>query len=128
MRRHTADRRGFLAEAWADVGPAGWGARAKAGSAAPISATAWCRLPVGPVPFSRRSPPVVLVTEGHRVGDWPEQDNAAAPPPSKIQAKGPAERLVLMPYAAPKLRITVFPLAKKDATPTASTPSENNRG
>lgn len=69
--------------------------------------------PVGPVPFSRRSPPVALVTQGRRVTNWPEQDNAAAPPPSDAQVQGPPERLVLMPYAAPKLRITTFPTAKK---------------
>jgi hypothetical protein len=68
---------------------------------------------IGPVPFSRRSPPVVLVTQGHRVANWPEQDNAAAPPPAVAQVQGPPERLVLMPYAAPKLRITSFPVARK---------------
>jgi hypothetical protein len=31
---------------------------------------------------------------------------------SRYELQGPAERLVLMPYAAPKLRITTFPLAK----------------
>jgi len=67
--------------------------------------------PIGPVPFSRRSPPVVLVTQGHRVADWPEKDNAAAPPVAEVPAAGPRERIVLIPYAAPKLRITSFPLA-----------------
>lgn len=67
--------------------------------------------PIGPVPFSRRNPPVVLVTQGHRVADWPEKDNAAAPPVAKVPATGPRERIVLIPYAAPKLRITSFPLA-----------------
>lgn len=70
--------------------------------------------PIGPVPFSRRSPPVVLVTQGQRVANWPEQDNATAPPPSDVQVTGARERIVLMPYAAPKLRITSFPLATKD--------------
>lgn len=69
--------------------------------------------PIGPVPFSRRSPPVVLVTEGRRVTNWAEQDNAAAPPPATAETSGARERIVLMPYAAPKLRITSFPLAKK---------------
>lgn len=68
---------------------------------------------VGPVPFSRRSPPVVLVTEGYRLPDWREEDNAAALPPAAAEVHGPAERLVLMPYAAPKLRITAFPVARK---------------
>ena len=68
---------------------------------------------VGPVPFSRRTPPVVLVTQGYRVANWNEQDNAAAPPPSDAQPAGAIERLLLMPYAAPKLRITVFPMIGK---------------
>ncbi|MBB4098957.1 beta-L-arabinofuranosidase domain-containing protein [Sphingomonas kyeonggiensis] len=70
---------------------------------------------IGPVPFSRRSPPVVLVTQGYRLtaADWDEQDNAAAPPPATAVVKGEPEKLVLMPYAAPKLRITSFPVAKK---------------
>jgi hypothetical protein len=67
--------------------------------------------PIGPIPFSRRSPPVVLVTQGYRVINWSERDNAAAPPPAEAQVDGAGERLVLMPYAAPKLRITAFPLA-----------------
>ncbi|MFS2111051.1 beta-L-arabinofuranosidase domain-containing protein [Sphingomonas sp. Sphisp140] len=70
---------------------------------------------IGPVPFSRRSPPVVLVTQGYRLtaADWDERDNAAAPPPETAMVKGAPEKLVLMPYAAPKLRITSFPVAKK---------------
>ena len=53
------------------------------------------------------------MTQGHRVATWNEQDNAAAPPPTDARAAGEAERLVLMPYAAPKLRITVFPAIAK---------------
>lgn len=68
--------------------------------------------PIGPVPFSRRSPPVVLVTQGHKVTGWNEQDNAAAQPPTTATAQGPVEKLVLMPYAAPKLRITSFPVVE----------------
>jgi uncharacterized protein len=65
---------------------------------------------VGPVPFSRRDPPVVLVTEGVPLDGWAEHDGAADPPPSSPKPAGTPERLVLMPYAAPKLRITAFPV------------------
>ncbi|MCC2976791.1 glycoside hydrolase family 127 protein [Sphingomonas sp. PL-96] len=64
---------------------------------------------VGPVPFSRRDPPVALVTEGRSVSNWPEVDGSAAPPPEVAIAKGTAERLVLIPYGAPKLRVAAFP-------------------
>ncbi len=66
---------------------------------------------VGPVPFSRRDPPVLLVLEGQAVAEWPVVDGAAAPVPAsprKAAASSPAT-LVLMPYAAPKLRVTAFP-------------------
>lgn len=64
--------------------------------------------PVGSVPFSRRDPPVVLVAQGRPVADWSVTDGAADPVPAAPEAVGPPERLVLMPYAAPKLRLTSF--------------------
>jgi hypothetical protein len=76
---------------------------------APGAAIERIERPVGPVPFSRRSPPVVLVTQGRPVKDWSMTDGSADPVPSRPTVQGPAQRLVLMPYAAPKLRITAFP-------------------
>lgn len=65
--------------------------------------------PVGPVPFSRRDPPVVLVTSLRPVGNWSMTDGAADPVPTQPIIAGAAKRLALLPYGAAKLRVTAFP-------------------
>ena len=65
--------------------------------------------PVGPVPFSRRSPPVVLTAEAVPIAGWPLVDGAASPPPAAAKPSGAGRKIVLLPYGAPKLRITAFP-------------------
>jgi hypothetical protein len=68
---------------------------------------------VGPQPFSRKQPPVSLKVKARRILDWRAEDGAANPlPQSPAATDQPAETLTLMPYAAAKLRITAFPLAK----------------
>lgn len=69
--------------------------------------------PLGPIPFTRRSPSVVLKTKGRRVADWPEETGGAAPPPKPPTPLGPAEPLILIPYAAAKLRMTMMPLVRE---------------
>ncbi|WP_277979108.1 beta-L-arabinofuranosidase domain-containing protein [Sphingomonas phyllosphaerae] len=64
---------------------------------------------VGPVPFSRRSPAVVLSMRLVPVSGWDIVDGAAAPPPATVEPSGDARTIVLIPYGAPKLRITAFP-------------------
>ncbi len=66
---------------------------------------------IGDVPFSRRSPPVLLVVEGQGVKDWGLVDGSADILPADLSGRlsGKREALVLMPYAAPKLRLTSFP-------------------
>ncbi len=64
---------------------------------------------VGPVPFSRRSPAVLLTTRAVPIDGWTIADGAAAPPPTAAQPSGAGRKLVLMPYGAPKLRISAFP-------------------
>ncbi len=68
--------------------------------------------PVGPVPFSRQHPPVTLSVEGRPVATWKAEEGAADPVPRRPQADAAdvPVMLTLMPYAAPKLRITAFPL------------------
>lgn len=65
--------------------------------------------PVGPVPFSRRSPPVVLTTRAIPIDQWTIENGAASPPPSMVKPTGKARKIALIPYGSPKLRITVFP-------------------
>ena len=68
--------------------------------------------PVGAVPFSRHQPPVTLSVEGRAVASWKAEEGAADPVPRRPQADATdkPELLTLLPYAAPKLRITAFPL------------------
>ena len=68
----------------------------------------------GPVPFSRRDPPVVITAQVVPVADWEERDGAALPPPADARTTGRAQSVALMPYAAPKLRIAAFPAARPE--------------
>ena len=63
---------------------------------------------VGDIPFSRRTPPVLLVIEGQSVPDWAQQNGSATDVPMAGKRAGTLEKLVLMPYGAPKLRLTSF--------------------
>ncbi|HEY3705809.1 MAG TPA: beta-L-arabinofuranosidase domain-containing protein [Terracidiphilus sp.] len=68
---------------------------------------------VGREPFSRKHPPVTLKVKARRLLDWRADDGAANPlPQSPVATAEPAEDLTLIPYAAAKLRITAFPVAK----------------
>lgn len=67
---------------------------------------------VGPVPFSRRNPPVVLTTELRPVANWSMRDGAADPVPATPEVSGAPRQVALMPYGSPKLRITAFPVAR----------------
>jgi uncharacterized protein len=68
---------------------------------------------VGEVPFSRKASAVTLSVPVRKLPAWLAEDGvAAAPPQSPVAAMEPAESLTLIPYAAAKLRITAFPVAK----------------
>ena len=70
-------------------------------------------LPVGPVPFSAKTPAIEITTKGRTVSGWTVLENSAGPlPESPVASDAPLTTLTLIPYAAAKLRITAFPLLK----------------
>jgi uncharacterized protein len=68
---------------------------------------------IGVIPFSRENPPITVAVPARKLPAWLAEDGvAAAPPQSPVAATQPAESITLIPYAAAKLRITAFPMAK----------------
>ena len=71
---------------------------------------------VGSVPFGRKGNPVSLRIKVKGIPDWIAEDGAAAPPPvSPVESLEVLETITLVPYASAKLRITAFPLLRKDS-------------
>lgn len=65
---------------------------------------------VGATPFARKQPPVELSVQARRFDPWVAEDGAANPVPrSPVSSSHSEEPLILIPYAAAKLRITAFP-------------------
>jgi len=71
--------------------------------------------PISSIPFSSRSPPVVITTKARPVPTWTtDTDYASAPPVSPVPLPdGAPEVVTLIPYGAAKLRITSFPTIKR---------------
>ncbi|WP_198152185.1 beta-L-arabinofuranosidase domain-containing protein [Granulicella tundricola] len=66
---------------------------------------------LGPVPFSSQQVPVQLTVYGRLDPAWTLFEGSAGPlPESPVSSSAPLVPLVLVPYAAAKLRITAFPL------------------
>jgi hypothetical protein len=64
-------------------------------------------------PFTSRHAPVRLRVKARKLDSWLAEDGAADPlPQSPVSSGGPEETILLIPYAAAKLRITAFPLCK----------------
>jgi hypothetical protein len=59
--------------------------------------------------FDRESPPLTLHVPARLVENWERVDNSAGPLPAIPRLAGPRLDALLIPYAAAKLRITVFP-------------------
>ena len=69
---------------------------------------------MGANPFTANGTPIVLIAQARRVPDWKLADGSAGTvPESPVAASGPVEEVELIPFAAAKLRITSFPVARK---------------
>ena len=68
---------------------------------------------IGRSPFSLSETPVKLHVTARKLPPWQAIDGVADPvPQSPASSAEPAEKIVLVPYAAAKLRITAFPELK----------------
>lgn len=69
---------------------------------------------MGANPFTAAGTPLVLHASAKRLSEWKLVDGSAGPlPESPVAVSGPVDQIELIPFAAAKLRITSFPVAKK---------------
>jgi hypothetical protein len=69
---------------------------------------------MGANPFTAAGTPIVLRAPARRLNEWKLVNGSAGPvPESPVEVAGPMEHIELIPFAAAKLRITAFPVAKK---------------
>ncbi|MGI6544089.1 MAG: beta-L-arabinofuranosidase domain-containing protein [Limnochordia bacterium] len=72
---------------------------------------------ISPVPFDPAHPPVTLQVTGRRLPQWDLQVgrfDAMDPPPSPVASDQQRELLTLVPYGSTHLRITEFPVLRRD--------------
>jgi DUF1680 family protein len=68
---------------------------------------------IGSPPFTRKSPGLAIDVDARKVPAWRAVDGVADPmPQSPVLPSEPSETVILIPYAAAKLRITAFPQLK----------------
>jgi uncharacterized protein len=64
--------------------------------------------------FTLENAPVTVAVQGRKISEWkPENGVASQLPPNSLPNSEPLETLPLVPYAAAKLRITVFPASRE---------------
>lgn len=69
---------------------------------------------MGANPFTPEGTPIVIRATGKQVPSWKLVDGSAGPvPESPVATSGSIDHLELIPFAAAKLRITAFPVAKQ---------------
>jgi hypothetical protein len=79
----------------------------------PAKGIAVAEAEVGEGPFTSRHAPVRLTVKARQLNQWRAEDGAADPPPqSPVASDQLEETIMLIPYAAAKLRITAFPQCK----------------
>jgi hypothetical protein len=70
-------------------------------------------------PFTGRGTPVKLRVKARRLDAWLAEDGVADPlPQSPVSSDKPEETILMIPYAAAKLRITAFPLCAAKVEPS----------
>jgi DUF1680 family protein len=105
--------RGMTAD-WQVYPTDAWNYALKVDADDPVKSIAVNESPVGDVPFSRRQAPVRVSVKAHKLDAWRAVDGVAdAVPQSPVTVNSAEETIVLIPYAAAKLRITAFPQAKE---------------
>jgi hypothetical protein len=71
--------------------------------------------PTGDFPFSPEGRPLEMRVRGRRLPGWEMVKNSAGPlPASPVTSEEPLETLTLIPYGAAKLRITAFPVLRRE--------------
>jgi hypothetical protein len=71
--------------------------------------------------FSLEGAPIRIETLGRKIPQWKAENGVAGELPlSPVSSNEPLEKVVLVPYGAAKLRITVVPVIGRPSNPTAS--------
>jgi len=72
--------------------------------------------PAAPQPFIPDNAPVVLKAKAVKLAGWKAEGRMVGKvPPSPVKVEGPVEEITLIPMGCARLRVSVFPVAKRRA-------------